>query len=267
MVWRPKKVDLLRGLKLTGWGLLLMTGLGVTFLISAYQTMKFTVSGRQIPVPDLIHMKFSEAEDLLNSMNLKLEVSSERYDPRTGKDRILEQDPLAASQIKPMRKVRVILSLGTMTLLVPDLRGSSSRKAQITLRQEGLRVGDTAFLHSSTVEENHVIAQDPPPSIPRQKDGRVNLLVSRGPREARYIMPDLIGRDLSEVRTFLGLVGMKIGQVREDPLPGRPTGKILRQYPPSGHPVTLRQPVTLVVTAPVAELPEEAPAEELIDAL
>jgi serine/threonine-protein kinase len=226
----------------------LVVGLGATFLLSAYHTMRINVSGRQISVPDLVDLRVPEARDRLEAMKLRLEVRSERFDPRAGKDRILEQDPLPGDQIKPGRKIRVIVSLGIRTLLVPELRGSSSRKAQLTLQQEGLRVGDMAFIHSRAVEENQVIAQDPPPTTPRQRDGRVNLLVSSGRRDTQYVMPELVGRRLDDVRSFLSLTGMQIGQIREEFVEAAETATVLRQFPPSGYPVNLRQPVTLAVS-------------------
>lgn len=267
MIRRPKFRFTVRLFKYAFWGSVLLALLGTTFLLSAYHTMRFTVAGRQIQVPDLVQLRVEEARDRLEAMKLRLDIGAERYDPRAGKDRILEQDPPPGAQIKPGRKVRVVVSLGIRTLLVPELRGASARKAQITLRQEGLRVGDIAFVYSPEVEENQVIAQDPPPATPRQRDGRVNLLVSRGPREARYVMPELVGRRLAEVRAFLSLTGMQIGQVREEYAAAERPGTVLRQYPPSGHPVHLRQPVTLVVSTDRFAWPEESEEREDDDEL
>lgn len=236
------------------YGSVLLGGLGTTFILSAYQTMRFNVTGRQIEVPNLVHLIDSEAREKLEGMELRLDVSSERFDPREGKNRVLEQDPPAGAMIKPGRKVRVILSLGTRTLLVPELRGDSARKAQITLQQEGLRLGDIAFVHSSQVEENQVIDQDPPASTPRQQNGRVNLLVSRGRREPRYVMPDLVGRKYSDVKSFLNLTGMRIGQTREEAAGVDQFEIVLRQYPPSGYPVGLRRPVTLVIGSSAGDI-------------
>ena len=232
------------------YGSVLVGGLGTTFLLSAYQTMRFNVTGRQIEVPNLVHLIDSEAKEKLEGMKLRLDVTSERFDPREGKDRVLEQEPPAGAMIKPGRKVRVILSLGTRTLLVPELRGGSRRKAQISLQQEGLRLGDIAYVHSSHMEENQVIDQDPPASTPRQQNGRVNLLVSRGQREPQYVMPDLVGRKIRDVKSFLNLTGMRIGQIREEAAGADRVETVLRQYPPSGYRVGLRRPVTLVVGSP-----------------
>ncbi len=243
----PSSVQVRRVLKWALYGSVLLGGLGTTFLLSAYQTMRVNVTGRQIEVPNLVHLIDSEAREKLEGMKLRLDVTSERFDPREGKNRVLEQEPPAGAMIKPGRKVRVILSLGTRTLLVPELRGASARKAQISLQQEGLRLGDIAYVHSSHVEENQVIDQDPPASTPRQQDGRVNLLVSRGRREPRYVMPDLIGREIGDVKSFLKLTGMRIGQIREEAAGVDRVETVLRQYPPSGYPVGLRRPVTLVV--------------------
>ncbi|MBI4160950.1 MAG: PASTA domain-containing protein [Acidobacteria bacterium] len=261
MVWRPASGSLPGILRTSALAFALLVGLGAAFLVSAYYTMRITVSGHQVPVPDLVELTEEEAGRRAEADHLRVEVAGERYDPRAARGLVLEQDPPPGSQIKEGRKIRVILSLGVRTMLVPDLRGSSARKAQITLQQEGLRVGDIAFLHSPGLEENQVIAQDPASDTPRQRDGRVNLLVSRGRREPRYVMPDLVGRRLAEVKAFLGLTGMPIGQIREEDPGTAPPGSVLRQFPPAGYPVGPRQPVTLVVGS-VRGGPEPASGEE-----
>jgi beta-lactam-binding protein with PASTA domain len=62
----------------------------------------------------------------------------------------------------------------------------------------------------------------------------VNLLVSLGPREPAYVMPDLIGLSLGEVQRQLAGTGTRVGKITFAPSPKAPRGSVIAQTPGRG---------------------------------
>ncbi|HXH28867.1 MAG TPA: PASTA domain-containing protein [Candidatus Polarisedimenticolia bacterium] len=240
--------DRLRGpLKLLLKLAALACALVIVAALSTYYTVRRSISGRDVQVPDLTRMTLAEATQALQERGLLLEEAAERNDPGIEAGRVLAQDPPAGTDIKLQRKVKVVVSLGDKVTPIPDLQGGAARKAQITLQQQGLRLGEEVYAYSDSVGENLVIGQDPLPGLSGVREGKVSLLVSRGSRPQAYVMPNFIGRRESEARNLLARAGLKTGPARRDPsLPGVP-GTIVAQDPEAGFPVRAGDLVILTV--------------------
>lgn len=84
---------------------------------------------------------------------------------------------------------------------------------------------------------NSIIAQDPLPSMEEMPGAAVNVLVSLGPRATEYIMPDLVGKSLEQVREALETKGFRIGNIRSKYYPWAEEGVIIQQTPQAGFKV------------------------------
>lgn len=229
------------------------------FAASLYVTVRTVFVGRELSVPDVTGMPLEEAREILNRSDLYLEVTAERFDETVAAGAVRAQDPPAGTTIKPHRKVRLSVSLGAIQVEVPDVRGQTLRTAQIALQREGLPIGHVTFAHVGSVPGDTVMAQDPLPADVKPQDdgkapvrtgwdGRVDLLVSRGPEERQFIMPDLADRPIGEVRQFAERAGLRLGAVRIERVPGVSRGRVVRQYPRAGYPVGRHDIISLVLS-------------------
>ncbi len=216
---------------------------------SAYYTVRHSVVGRDVQVPDLAGLTSAEAAALLEKKGLILEEAAGRNDEHVESGRVLAQDPAPGASIKLQRKVKVVVSLGNKVSSIPELRGGAARKAQITLQQQGMKLGDQVYVHSRKAEENMVIGQDPLPEGAGLRDARVGLLVSRGAPPRAFVMPRLAGRRENEVVAFLSRAGLRVAPVRREAGSDAPAGTVVAQVPESGYPVRSGDLVTLTVAA------------------
>jgi len=214
---------------------------------SAYYTVRHSVVGRDVQVPDLAGLTSAEASALLEKKGLILEEAAGRNDEHVESGRVLAQDPAPGASIKLQRKVKVVVSLGNKVSSIPELRGGAARKAQITLQQQGMKLGDQVYVHSRKAEENMVIGQDPLPEGAGLRDARVALLVSRGAPPRTFVMPRLAGRGENEVVAFLSRAGLRVAPVRREAGSDAPAGTVVAQDPESGYPVRSGDFVTLTV--------------------
>ena len=111
---------------------------------------------------------------------------------------------------------------------VPDVRGLNSAQAQQKLKNEDLLV---TFVQapSDTVPEDHVISQDPSPSLLVKERTTIKLVISTGPQQIN--VPNVVGMTLSEAKKELEEAGLVLGTVTETYMPGVADGTVVSQQP------------------------------------
>jgi serine/threonine-protein kinase len=250
-----RRVHPVRLLIRLGWAAVITAALAGLFVASFVFAMRTVFTGREVTVPDVSGRTLQEAAAILKESDLHVEATATRYDDHVEKDRVLLQDPAAGSTLKRNRKVRVAMSLGPLTVRIPDLRGASQRGARATLERSGLAAGVISYTHERAARADLVIAQEPWPDVEETPgvhgvsaaDGAVDLLVSRGPEPAVYVMPDLSERRLDEVERMARRYGLRLGGVRREPTGSSQRGLVLRQAPEAGFPVSRRDIIMLVI--------------------
>ena len=232
------------------WGagklFVLIAALAATFLLSAFIAVRLAVRAREVSVPNLAGRTVNEASAGLEELGLTLRVDdNRRVDPEVPAGQILRPDPAPGARVRRARSVRVWVSQGEATTVVPSLVGQTERTAQMRLQQEGLTLAGVAEIRSHDYGTEAVVAQDPGPDA---RGDRVALLVNRGERSATYVMPDLIGVDGDRAAEFLRRRGFRVAMTGTQPYPGVPAGVVLRQTPAGGFQIAPGEAIALEVS-------------------
>jgi eukaryotic-like serine/threonine-protein kinase len=226
--------------------LVLVGALILTYVLSAGIGMRVALKTREVQVPPLTGKTVNEATGLLTEAGLNLKVEEgRRLDPKVPAGQIVTQDPVAGVRTRRERSVKVWVSGGPRATTIPELSGESERTAQLRLQQEGLGLASTAEIRSSDYPAGTVVAQFP---AARTNAAQVALLVNRGERGARYVMPDLIGVDGSRAAELLRARGFRATVVGDHPYPGVAPGIVLRQNPQAGFQIAPGEPISLEVS-------------------
>jgi serine/threonine-protein kinase len=239
---RMRKIGIL-ALWLFGGGALI----GAAFIFSFYMAMKIEMRSTEVAVPDLTSLSMEEASTITDPMDLRLEVADHRHDLTVASGKILQQDPVAGASVRRGRRVKLVMSLGGKVLEVPDLTGKAARAVVFELRRDGYTPGDEARAHSREAPAGRVVAQAPLSESPAVPGTRVHRLVSEGPREPVYVMPDLIGLSGTAAQRWIRSYGFRVGPVREIGARKVRQGQVVGQSPPAGYPVPSTQVVELSV--------------------
>jgi serine/threonine-protein kinase len=240
--WRLQDVALAALWLIGGAGLLALV-FGVSFYLAMRSEMRSTV----VNVPDLSQMTLEEASVAVEPYELVLEVVDQRHDPTVASGRVLQQIPRADSSVRRGRKLKLVLSLGGRVLEVPDLIGEAARAVEIELRQEGFIPGDEARVASYASTPGSVIAQVPPAGTPSVPSARVHRLVSNGPPEATWVMPDLSGLSRAQAERWISASGFRRGALRRVRMNDRPAGTVVGQLPLAGYPIHTNDVVEITV--------------------
>ncbi len=219
----------------------------VAGILSALTAMRFAIRGREVVVPALAGKTEDEARQLLQSRGLLLRVSSKRFSSDTPEGKILEQFPPGGTGLKTNRSVKVLLSLGSRKYTVPNLVGTSLRTAQLSLGQRQLTLGNTLYAHTMG-DPSTVAYQSPKPGAQGGTDPTVNILISLGPSEEYFIMPDLIGQPAELVASRARSEGFRIGKLSYQAYPGVDSGIVIQQKPQAGYRLSKNETILLDVS-------------------
>ena len=123
--------------------IVLLLSIGLKYGLDLY-----THHGQKVPVPNVIHKTYSEAEDLLDAMALTVVVSDTDYVKTLPPDCVLEQSPTAGDTVKPGRIVYLKINAShSPSYPVPDIiENSSLRDAQAKLLAIGFKLGDPEYI-------------------------------------------------------------------------------------------------------------------------
>ena len=229
-----------------GKSLLLISALIATFLLFASIGMRVAVRAREVQVPDLVGLAADRASQVLGEIGLALRLDPyQRIDERIPAGRIMQQDPPAGSQARQQRTIRVWVSSGPRTTVIPTLVGQTERTARMRIAEDGLEIATTSEFRSPDYSEDAVVAQDPAPS---SRAPQVSLLLNRGQTATTYVMPDLIGTNGERAAETLRTRGFRVTIVGSQPYAGVPPGTVVRQRPAGGFRVGPADPISLEVS-------------------
>ncbi len=224
---------------------LVLSTLSASFALGAWFMLSRSVRVADLVVPDLFDLDRLEASRVLRDLGLDPQVGGQRADPVKPEGRVLEQFPPAGAKTRPGRPVRLILSSGPSTIQIPELVGSSLRRAQIALRKAGLTVASSAAAPHGSVGVGRVIAQHPRAGQEGYPGEGASLLFSSGPEAAAYVMPSVIGWPSDRARRALENAGFSRVRVSTPGASGPSAATIVTQSPRPGHRVTLDSSVVL----------------------
>ncbi|HEU5163342.1 MAG TPA: PASTA domain-containing protein [Thermoanaerobaculia bacterium] len=222
--------------------------LAVGFGVSSYFWFKFFVRGRSIGTPALVGRSLPDARALSSDSGLVLseDTSKDRHSDTVPPGAVVWQNQRPGTLVKRGTRIIVGRSLGPLILRVPDLEGESPRTALLRFNQLNLRLGYVANVPRTG--KAGIVAADPPEGVVVQAQRPISLLSAFEAPPRRWVMPDLIERELDPVRATLEIRGLRVAQVRYEPYPGLPDGRIIRQYPAAGAPVSAKDAISLVVS-------------------
>lgn len=159
-------------------------------------------------VPALIGKSVPDATMLLKNSGLSLEVQGGDYHVNIPQGFIISQDIRHGERIEKGGSVKVYISKGKATFVVPYLEGMDVEDVKLTLSNAGLEIGKTTWVHSDTQEKNRIIAQRPLQGY--SDSNKVNLLVSMGPYEVSYKCPSFVKMTVDEARIMAKNLGLEL---------------------------------------------------------
>lgn len=206
--------------------------LAVAFL-SMLAAIRLTIHGREVKVPDITKLRAGDAQQRLQVLGLGIRIEDRVYSA-SARDTVIRQSPKPGESVRTGQRVHVVTSLGAQALPVPEMVGKSERAARIGLLQAGMQLGHVSSTHLEGPDAETVVDQIPPSSVKSTHSPRMDLLVSQGPAQGAYVMPDLMGLMPVDAQRRLAGAGLVLGKFLTVPAPPEKRGAVVGQSVPRG---------------------------------
>ena len=227
----------------TGKNHLIIAGVSFTiaWLLVAVILIPDTGPAPGAVVPPVVGLRYDEAERKLAEAGLKAAVGESRPSLTAPRRYVLAQTPAAGTAVGPEVVVTLDISAGQIRVAVPSVAGMSRDDAISILRAANLEIGQV-IERPGPDARGTVMSSQPAPGQQVPQGTPVELVVSAGPSE--LLMPDVVGRELFEVRSTLEQLGLRIGETQYDSTSALPTGLVVSQLPSAGSAVTAASFIT-----------------------
>ena len=230
---------------------LLYTLLGFVIFILLLDNliMPWYVSSPETSVPQVVGLQVSDAITLLEKDGFEPILSDTSYGLQVPVGAIFFQKPDAGAIVKEGRTVYLFVSGGVKIIPVPMLKGKSILDAKFALERLGLKLGRVESIPSSHPEDM-IFDQQYAEGTMLKQGAFVEVTISAGRGGGSIIVPDLIGKSLTEARMILADSSLIIGKINYQPSATLLPNTILDQYPSSGNSLNPGNAVDLFVTKP-----------------
>jgi len=203
-----------------------------------------------VTVPSFIGIAQPDAVNDIVRMKLKAAIAGHAVSAQYPKGVVMNQEPQAGMHVRAGRQISLVISDGVRTILMPDVRFQSLRDAKLDLSHSRLELAKTTYMRSDDIPPEHVISQNPSPSVSVTEGTPVSLLVSKGGMTSMKL-PSFAGMTIDEARGLAADEHIKLGQIVWTPLgpKGPPHGEVVHQKPEAGSTVGPYDVVSLDVSA------------------
>lgn len=216
--------------------------------VSTYVTLNLIIKSEDsVVVPDFIGKDVVIVLEQLSNLELNTKVKGSEYSIEVPKNHVIFQDPKGGTEIKRGRDVKIILSKGPQTIVMPNLVGESLQRARLALEDLDLCRGALSMTSDRFVDEGSVMAHSPPEGTTVSRGTCVDLLVSKGPLPRSYKMPDLVGLQLEDALLTVDKNRLAHGEIKAWYIKDRPKNTVVEQSPQPGSRIAENQAVNLVV--------------------
>lgn len=185
-------------------------GFVLAYLVVAFLIFPAGVIPEDVRVPNVVGLTYPEAVRQLEQVGLKGERGEQRFHNAAPKGTILDQKPPADSREAPGVKVSLVVSSGQRYGTIPGVIGMSRELALNALEVAGFEAGEVSE-RPSNEPRGAVIDSRPRPGTQAPMPTTVSLVISAGP--TTIIVPDVVGRPVSEATLLLRQVGLAVGEI------------------------------------------------------
>ncbi len=203
-----------------------------------------------VAAPTLVGETLEDAISTARQTHMTIGAVRRTESDRYPRDVVMRQDPAAGAQIRPGRRISLVVSNGVSFFPMPDLRYESRRQLGLDLSRSKLALGRVRVVASDDAPADTVVSQDPAPLSSVRAGMVVNVEISKG-GPSGILVPDFLSDTIDDARSRAADAKVRFGQIVWTPFGryGPPRGTIVRQLPRPGTELDPSESVSLQVSA------------------
>ncbi|MEI8032587.1 MAG: PASTA domain-containing protein [Chlorobiaceae bacterium] len=241
-------------------GLIVLLLIGIMVIFDKIIMPLYISQGSIRVVPDVTRMKYDDAERRLRHSGLEARKSFYvKYLSNVDSNVVLSQMPEAGMEVKPGRNVFLVLNRRDKpTFPMPDLLGRPEMDARQAAARLELALPNVQLSPVTRQDDDgKVLSQSIPPQTVVSSGAQVSLIVGRFQESSegtkKVIVPDLLGKSLSQARLAIASAGLTLGKVTTEYSALLIPSTVISQKPAVSAYVSPGQTVELTVVAAAPE--------------
>jgi beta-lactam-binding protein with PASTA domain len=240
--------------KVIFWSIIAFLSFIFGVILMNFVIMPFIVrKGDIVTVPDVTEMKLEEAKNILKSMKLEPYIELYDFDPTVPENYVYKQNPPPGTELKVSRRIELWVSKGQKKIEVPYLIGLPLVQAENLLHRFKLQIADVESIESDSLPPGKVIETIPKANTKVNKNTAIKIFITKATKEEGFPMPNLFGRNLSEIEKPIMEMGLVIGNIKYIESENGNEGEIILQSPQPGVLISSGDTISLVVTSSVSD--------------
>ncbi len=196
-----------------------------------------------VSVPNITGLTLQEAKNKLKSINLYLDVKSEKYADKPA-GTVISQSVKSGSTVKQGTTIKVVVSKGKKTVVVPYVTYKTKNEAIRLLENVNLKYAIKYDYHESVAKGN-VISQSVAAEKSVAPGTTIDLVVSKGKKTVT--VPNVEGSKFAAAKNKIEEKGLKV-TVKEETSDSVEKGIVIRQSPAAKKEVANGATVTIYVS-------------------
>ena len=226
-------------------GLVVIATVVILFFAGGSGNVKPSESAAVIEVPNFVGKAYTELDGDA-SIELVL-TAQEEYNADYDKGYVFEQSIAAGTEVQAQTEVIVKVSLGSKSIVVPNIANSEQDSAIAALDKLGI---DYQIIkqQSDDVKENYVIRTQPAAGEEISEGKTLFVYVSTGSDAVMVEVPDCIGKDKNTAIMLLSGMNLAYQIFDEEYSDTYKAGVIIEQSPKAGTQVEEGREILLIVS-------------------
>jgi beta-lactam-binding protein with PASTA domain len=214
-------------------------------------------------VPDVRDKELTTALLELQVKELYPRIQLRYSQSNLDKGTILEQDPRPGTIVKAGRRIRLVVSQGTVINTVENYRGRNIDEVKMDLRtlfavaasatgegQPFFSLKEPSIYEYSSEPAGTILQQRPPPGTAISGPTTLEFVVSRGPERVMVTVPDFVGLTVSGAIEQIRQGGINFLFGLRPVRGNEQAGIVVYQDPQALTAIDKKRPVSILVTAP-----------------
>ncbi len=227
---------------------LLITG---TVSVVALNMIKDYLTVKVVPVPSLIGLTEELAKETVENLGLTFSVKDSIFNSEYAEGLVINQNISEGQELKEGFPIEVVISKGQRLVKIPDLTYKYSNESIVILKEDDLAEGEVTYEFNETIPWGLVIRQTPEAGTMVKENTEVSYVLSKGPEVEYTFMPDLLSKNVEDVKNIILERGFVVGEVTYKPSDEVGEDLVLYQSYPSGTEVEKGTAINLIVSSGV----------------